>query len=189
MKNVVIFLCFIIYATAIFFIPNTLNYLLLVFSINIIIMLIIKVNVKKMIKNTLYVIPFVVVTGIINCFLGNYIYAFYISIKLILVCNITYIYSKTTTVLSVATTVKTIFKPLEIFKINVDEIEILVALALTMVPVLRREFKEIKYSCIAKNIKWNIKNMKIILSKFMISIFKRVNELDEALREKNIYFN
>lgn len=58
-----------------------------------------------------------------------------------------------------------------------------------MIPVIKRELKEMKEACKAKNIKLNIKNMKIILSKLFISLFKRVNELDEALLEKGCNLN
>lgn len=184
MKNLILFLIFIIYATLIFFVPNLPIYIVIPVIINLIAMVIVKVNVKKTIRNLLHLIPFIAFTGIINLILENYIYALYISVKLILVCNITYVYSRTTTVFSVAKTVKTICTPLKIFKINVDDIEILVALALSMIPVLKKEAIELKYACMAKNIDWNIKNMKIILSKFLISIIKRVNEIDEALIEK-----
>lgn len=184
MKNVTIFLVFILYSTLIFFAPNKYIYLLIFATVNIIAMICVKVNIKKTIKNIIGLLPFILFTGIINLILENYIYALYISIKLILVCNITYVYSRTTTAFSVAKTVKTLCKPLEIFKINTQDIEILVALGITMVPVLKKEFLDLKYACTAKNIDWNIKNMKIILSKFLISIIKRVNEIDEALVEK-----
>ena len=184
MKNVIAFLIFIIYTTLIFFTPNNYIYIAIPTIINIIAMIAIKVNIKNAIKNIINLLPFILLTGIINAILENYIYAMYISIKLILVCNITYTYSKTTTAFSVAKTVKTLCKPLEIFKINTDDIEILVALGITMVPVLKKEFIDLKNACLAKNIEWNIKNMRIILSKFLFSIIKRVNEIDEALVQK-----
>lgn len=184
MKNVILFLVFIIYATLIFFTPNLLIYIVIPLFINAVAMVIVKVDLKKVIKNLLHVLPFIVFTGIINLILENYIYALYISIKLVLVCNITYIYSRTTTVFTVAKTVKTICSPLKLFKINIDDIEILVALALSMIPVLKKEAIDLKNACVAKNIDWNIKNIKIILSKLLISIIKRVNEIDEALIEK-----
>ena len=184
MKNVITFLLFIIYTTLIFFTPNNYIYIGIVTVINIFAMIIIKVNIKKSLKNLLNLLPFILVTGIINSILENYIYAIYITAKLILVCNITYTYSRTTTAFSVAKTVKMLCKPLEIFKINTDDIEILVALGITMVPVLKKEFLELKNACLAKNIEWNIKNMKIILFKFLFSIIKRVNEIDEALVQK-----
>ena len=68
--------------------------------------------------------------------------------------------------------------------LSTDDIEILVALGITMVPVLKKEFLDLKNACIAKNIEWKVKNMKIILSKFLLSIIKRVNEIDEALIQK-----
>ncbi len=184
MKNVITFLTFITYSTLIFFVPNKCIYIAVPTVINIIAMICVKVNIKKVIKNIVGLLPFILFTGIINLILENYMYALYISIKLILVCNITYIYSRTTTAFSVAKTVRTLCKPLEIFKINTQDIEILVALGITMVPVLKKEFQDLKNACLAKNIGWNIKNMKIILSKFLISIIKRVNEIDEALIEK-----
>ena len=81
--------------------------------------------------------------------------------------NIKYTYSRTTTAFMTARTVKILCKPLEILKINTKDIEILVALGITMVPVLKKEFIDVKNACLAKNIEWNVKNMKIILSKFL----------------------
>lgn len=184
MKNVISFLAFIIYTTLIFFIPNKYIYILILTAINLIAMLLIKVKVRKAIKNIAVLLPFILFTGIINCILENYIYALYISVKLILVCNITYTYSQTTSAFTVAKTVRILCKPLEIFNINTEDIEILVALGITMVPVLKKEFTDLKYACLAKSIDWNVKNMKIILSKFLFSLIKRVNEIDEALIQK-----
>lgn len=184
MKNVIIFLMFLIYTTLIFFTPNNYMYVIIPGLINIIAMIIIKVNIKNAIKNVLALLPFILLTGVINMILENYIYALYISTKLILVCNITYTYSRTTTAFMTARTVKILCKPLEILKINTKDIEILVALGITMVPVLKKEFIDVKNACLAKNIEWNLKNMKIILSKFLLSIIKRVNDIDEALVQK-----
>lgn len=184
MKQVITFLTFIVYATLIFFTPNMKWCIIIPFFINAVAMVGLKINLKKVLKNLWHIIPFILITGIINLILEGYIYAFYISMKLILVCNATYIYSRTTTTFEIAETTKKICAPLKIFKINTDDIEVLVALALSMIPVLKKEAMDLKNACIAKNIDWNIKNMRIILSKFLISIIKRVNEIDEALMEK-----
>ena len=61
-------------------------------------------------------------TFIFNILLDNYINAIWMAVKLLLVCNATYIYSRTITVAQLAKTVRTICKPLEIFKINTEEI-------------------------------------------------------------------
>lgn len=183
MKNIFKFLLFISYSTITFFIPN--NELILLFIlINIIAMILTNTNVKKAIKNLISILPFILITVVINFLLGYRIEAIWIGIKLLIVCNITFIYSKTTTIGEVAKTIKDICAPLKIFKINTNEIEILVCISLSMIPILRKEYVEIKDACKAKNMKFNLKNMKIILQKILISFIKRVCEIDEALIEK-----
>ncbi len=83
-----------------------------------------------------------------------------------------------------AKTIKLLCSPLKIFNINTEEIEVLVCICLSMIPILKREYLDVKDACRAKNINLNIKNIKIILSKLLMSFIKRVNEIDEALVEK-----
>lgn len=84
----------------------------------------------------------------------------------------------------IAKTVKLLCTPLKIFKINTEEIEVLVCISLSMIPIMKREYGELKAACKAKDIKMNIKNMKIVVSKLLLSFIKRVNQIDEALIEK-----
>ena len=97
MKNVIKFLLFIIYSSSIFFLPNN---KIILFSIpfNLFIMIITKVNYKKIIKKSFIVVPFIFFTFIINCILDNISNAIWIAIKLFIVCNITIIYSETTNI-------------------------------------------------------------------------------------------
>jgi len=88
----------------------------------------------------------------------------------------------------IAKTIKTLCSPLKLFKINTEEIEVLVCVALSMIPILKSEYLEVKMACKAKNIQLNIKNMKIILSKLFVSFMKRVGEIDEALIEKGVNY-
>lgn len=53
-----------------------------------------------------------------------------------------------------------------------------------MISILKKELNEIKESCMAKNITFNMQNIKYILLKFAMSIIKRVSELEEALIAK-----
>ena len=84
----------------------------------------------------------------------------------------------------IADTIKLLCTPLKIFNINTDEIKLLTCISLSMIPVLRKELYEIKDSCKAKNISFNIRNIKYILLKFCICVIRRVNELEEALIAK-----
>jgi len=187
MKNLISFLIFIIYTTSIFFIPNSI-YLIIFLVINIFLSLIIKVNFKNMLINILRLLPFVVFTFFINWILDDIINAVWIGVKLLLVCNVTYIYSRTISVAQFANTIKLLCSPLQVFKINTEEIKVLVSISLSMIPVLKKEILELKTSCKAKGIEINIKNTKIILYKFFISLLNRVNQIDESLNEKGYNF-
>ena len=129
MKDVLKFLIFIIYATTIFFLPNHI-YILACFIINLAIILLCKLSIKKAFFNTLKIVPFVLFTFVINLFLDSFIFALWIGIKLIIVCNTTFIYSQTTTVANLAKTIRLLCTPLKLFKVNTEEIEVMVCISL-----------------------------------------------------------
>lgn len=183
MKNIILFLGFILYATFIFFI-NSNTLLLVVLLLNVLAMLVFHVPISGAIRNLFKILPFVLFTVIINCILSDYQYAILIGIKLILVCNITHTYSRTTTVRGVADTIKRLCMPFKLVNVNPDEIELLVCISLSMIPILKREYTQLKDACFVKGMDINIKNMKIILTKLMISIMKRVSEIEESVIEK-----
>lgn len=74
--------------------------------------------------------------------------------------------------------------PLKLFKIDLEDIEVLVCISLSMIPILKKEYQQLKEACMAKGMKINVKNMRAILAKFMISVMKRVNKIEEAMLEK-----
>ena len=74
--------------------------------------------------------------------------------------------------------------PLKLIKVNPDDIELLVCISLSMLPILKSEYLQLKDACDAKGMDMNVKNMKPIFTKWMISIMKRVNEIEESVIEK-----
>lgn len=98
MKEVIKFLLFLVYATSIFFLPNHAIIFSLLLVIHLFIMFFTKTKAKLAITNITHFLPFILLTFIINCILGYFSYAIWISIKLFLVCNITFIYSNSTTI-------------------------------------------------------------------------------------------
>lgn len=183
MKDVFKFLIFIIYATTIFFLPNHI-YILACLIINLSIILLCKLSFKKAFLNTVKIVPFILLTFTINLFLDSFMFALWIGIKLIIVCNTTFIYSQTTTVANLAKTIRLLCTPLKLFKVNTEEIEVMVCISLSLLPAIRNDLIELKNACKAKNIDINLKNAKYILSKFLLSLIKRVNQIDEAMIEK-----
>ncbi len=202
MKDLVKFLIFIIYSTVVFFIPN--GYPLFIpISVNIFLIigcLLFTYVYERRTKNyntykafiifsiTFKVMPFIVFTFVINCMLDNYINAIFVGLKLLIVCNATVIYSFTTTAVKTARTIELLCSPLKLFKINTEEIFILVCISLSLIPIIKNEFIDIKNSCKAKNMTFNIKNSKYILSKFFYSLLMRVNEIENSLISKGYNF-
>lgn len=84
----------------------------------------------------------------------------------------------------IADTIKTICSPLKIFKVNTDDIKVMVCISLSVIPILKKDLYELKEACKSKNITFNIKNMKIVLAKFFLSLISRVNEIEESLIAK-----
>ena len=188
MKDIVKFIIFVIYASVIFFLPNLIEILICLLIINCSVILLVQLSFKKAILNTFKFMPFIILTFIVNVLLDNLVSALWISIKLIIVCNATFIYSQTTTVSRLAKTIKTLCTPLKLFNINPDEIEIMVCISLSLIPSIKNILLEVKNACKAKNIDINLSNMKYILSKILISMLKRVGEIDEAMIEKGCDF-
>lgn len=186
MKNVIVFLIFIIYTTSVFFISSN-NMILIFILINFLIIIFKKLKLKKVIIKSIHILPFIIFTFIINCILDDYVNAFFIGIKLLLVCNTTIIYSEITTISNIAQAIQYLCFPLNFFKINTEDIRIMVYISLAMLPILKKELYELKEACIAKNIRFNIRNMKIILGKFFLSLIFRVNKVEEALIAKGYY--
>ena len=97
MRNVIKFLLFITYSTSIFFFPNN-NYIILFFILNLFIMFIGRVKPKKVISKSIQILPFIIFTFIVNWILDSFNNAIWIGIKLLIVCNVTVIYSETTSI-------------------------------------------------------------------------------------------
>lgn len=115
MKNAVKFLIFILYTTSIFFIPNN-KIIFILAIINMVIIFISKVNIGKIYTSTLRIFPFILFTFVINCILDNFYNAIWIGLKLLIVCNITIIYSNTTTIIRNSRNNKTIMQTIKDFK-------------------------------------------------------------------------
>jgi energy-coupling factor transporter transmembrane protein EcfT len=84
----------------------------------------------------------------------------------------------------IAETIKRICFPFKVFKVNTDEIKVMICISLSMIPILKKDLYDIKEACIAKNINFNLRNMKTILTKFFLTLFSRVNEIEESLEAK-----
>lgn len=187
MKNLIKFILFLIYTVGIFFIKN---YIILgiIAIFNIILMLIIKINIKNAINNLFKLLPFILFTAIINVFFADLNFAILIGIRLILVCNLSYTFSKTMTYTEFGDMIEKLVYPFKIFGVNPKEIGLVITIALSFMPIMKNEFGQMRNVLKVKGIKptnFNLlKNLNLIFKPFFISVLQRLNEIEMALKAK-----
>ncbi len=183
MLNFILFLIFIIYVLFIFAIQN-LVLAIIILLINFIIMISFKVSLKKAFTNLLFLMPFILITGIFNLFFGSLFEAFLITFKLILVCNITYIFKAIVGTTNIIKAIETLFFPLKIFGISPTDISLIINIAITFIPTLIRDFNETRNALKAKSCTSFLSSIKYTFKILLTSIFKRTNDLEIALKAK-----
>ena len=168
---------FIIMATVTFFLPKSIILFGTIILCNVAIVIVLKIPIVKVTKQLFKILPYVLFTFFINVIISSISEAIWNAIKFLIVCNITCIYSITT----IANTIKMLCRPLVLFNINIEEIEIMIAISLSIIPILKKDLVGIRDVYKYKGIKVNVKNIKNGLSVFFIGIIKRTNQIDEAL--------
>lgn len=187
MKNLIKFILFLIYTIGIFFINNYLA-LGIIAIFNIILMLLIKINIKNAGNNILKLLPFILFTIIVNILFADLEFGLLIGVRLTLVCNLSYIFSKTITYLEFGEIVEKLVYPFKIFGINPKEIGLVTTIAISFVPIMKSEILQLKNVLEIKGIKSTnfnlIKNSNLIFKPFFISVLQRLNEVEMSLKSK-----
>lgn len=178
---------FLIYASLIFFIK--IYYLLgAILCINIILMIILKVSFIKTFKFLARLMPFIVFTSVLNIFLGDVELGALIGIRLILVCNITYVFSCKMTPKKIQSALENVLIPLKLFKVNTKDIAIMVSISIAFIPIMQKEIQNVKYSLRAKGFCINLKNMirrpNIVLVPLITSIIKKTDDIEKSMISK-----
>ena len=185
--NIIKFIFFLTYVILIFFVKSNIALIgALAIDINLIIAY--KINLKSLIDNLIKISIFVLITVLINAFVVNINYAIIIGIKLILVCIMTYIFSKMLSYMEFATVIENLAYPLKLLGVNPKDLGLLITIAISFIPILKEELERIKYVLLVKGFKVNtiniIKNMNIVFKPLFVSIMERLNEIEYSLRAK-----
>lgn len=187
MRDIIKFLLFILYTILIFFITDY-KIIAIILLINIILMLIGKIKLKSAIRSIIKLLPFIAFIVLINIILMSKEKAILIGIRLILVCNFTYTFTRNFTPQQLSNSIEKILTPLKIFKVNTRDMGIMISIAVAFVPILRDEGNKIKQSLESKGFNVNginmIKNINLILVPLIVSILKRVHHIENALKSK-----
>ncbi len=183
MKNVIKIILFLVYTMSIFFIKHY-QFPIIILGINMLLTLMLKISAKEEIRNIFSVIFFIFLTAVINMVVVDIKTGIMIGIKLILVCNITFIFSKQINYMELADALEKIFSIFKFLKINPRNISIMICIGITFIPTLKRQINQIYTSLIAKGVKLNIKNQGLMFQTLMISMLKRVGEIENSLKAK-----
>lgn len=187
MKTVLKFIAFLIYTICLFWVKD-ISLLLSIFVFQVIFMLLCKVSLEGAIKSILHLMPFILFTVLINMWAMELMGAILIGIRLIMICHITYIFGKTTTAMQIAKAIQTLLYPLKWFGVNVNNIGIMVSIAITFIPIIKQEIQNIKYSLMAKGLDMHfinqIKHINYIMGPLFYSLLRKVRDIEESLKSK-----
>ncbi len=183
MKNLIQFIIFLAYATSIFLVQNEIA--ILIFGvINLILMLVLKLNIRKLINSIKGFLVIVIFTSIVNMLIIDFSFGLSIGIKLLLVCHATCIFSQKTTYMGLAEAIEKLFYPIKWIGINPKDVSLLACIALSFIPILKDEMYQIKNSLKSRGFKLNLRNSKLVFKPFFISLLKRVNDIENSLKSK-----
>lgn len=183
MKNVIKLILFLAYTIAIFLVKHDL-FAVIVLAINLLLTVALKISIKEEIGNILGIIIFVLITAVINALVVDIKTGVTIGIKLILVCNITYIFSKMINYTELAEALERIFSILKVLKINPRNISIMICICISFIPTIKKQIKQVKDALKAKGLKLNLRNSNLIFEPVVISLLKRVDEIESSLKAK-----
>lgn len=183
MKNVIKIILFLAYTISIFLVKHD-EFTLIVIGVNLLLTVLLKISIKEEIGNILGIGIFVLITTIINILAVNLKTGITIGIKLILVCNITYIFSKRTSYMELAAALEKIFSAFKFLKIKPRNISIMICICISFIPTIKKQIKQVKDALKTKGVKINLGSWKLILEPVMISLLKRVDEIEYALKAK-----
>ena len=163
MKNVIKILLFLAYTVSIFLVKHDM-FAVIVLGINLLFTLALKISIKEEIGNLLGVILFVIFTAAINIIVVD------------LKTGISYT--------ELAEALEKIFSIFRFIKINPKNVSLMICIAITFIPTLKKQIKQVIDCLKSKGIKITPKTAGLIFEPVMISMLKRVEEIEGALKAK-----
>lgn len=107
-----------------------------------------------------------------------------IAVRLLIAYQVTYIFSQSMRAVEIAKVIQNLMYPLKIFKINNENIGIMISISLCVLPILKDEIEQKRFSLKAKGFELKLTNSLIIIKPLFISILRRTNEMEKSLRAK-----
>lgn len=179
---------FILYTLAIFQIQNT-SVILICFVIQLALLFVVEINMKKFLSNFYSILPLLFFTVVFNVmFNKDMLEPLIMGIKILIVWGATNILSQKMPTVILAGAVANLLYPFKLVGIDVEEITLIITIAISFMPILAKELGAIKNSLAAKNFDFNLKNLltrpHIFISTYINAIFNRIDEIEKSLIAK-----
>lgn len=174
-------LFFFVYTTGIFFISD--YFILAMLGIfNIFLVIVTQGNIFRLVKILLLFMPFLLITAALNFFLADLDAALLISARFLLACSFTYVFISYTGAIKFARGLEALLLPLRIFRIPTKRASLIIAIAITFIPVFIRESRHMREAMNARG----LRKPKIALSLRILTyqILYRAAALGETLNAK-----
>jgi len=152
---------------------------------NFIVSLIIGVSLKKHFKVLINNISFITFIIICNILFSDIDSSLKVGFRLLLAIDYTYIMGNYFNHTGIRTAFRYLLYPLKIFKIDIDDLTLIIAISLAFIPILIDEASMIKLSFKSKGFDLKFINLimrpHIYLITFLNGIFDRIDELEKSL--------
>ena len=182
-----ILMFFFIYSALLFLIENF--YILgFIFIFNLVVSLLVKIPLKRHFKIITRNILFVIFITLCNLLFSNTFESIKVGVRLFLVIDYTYIMGCFFDEMTLRIAFRYLFYPLKIFKVNIDNLTLIIVVSLTFIPILRDEATMIKYSLKSKGFDFKFKNVikrpHVYLITYFNNLLDRIDELEKSLKLK-----
>ena len=136
------FITFLVYVIAIFLIDNYV-FFIVALLFNMLIIINFRLNFRKVFNNLVGVSFFALFTFVVNLIVLTPFEAFFIAVKLLLVCNVTYIFSKIFTPFKMIEALEKLLYPAQAVGVESRNIGILICIAISFIPIFKEEMTDL----------------------------------------------
>jgi energy-coupling factor transporter transmembrane protein EcfT len=171
------------YTFSVFFVTN-LWFLAALALCNTLIMAASRMNARRALGDLALMLPFIAFAALINALLGDMKEMLLVALRLILVCNITFIFRQRTGSMELAGAVSLLLYPVKLFGADPRDMGLMVCIAVAFIPALRRDLEDIIRALASKGLKMTPKTAGYVLKPFLTGVLKRSGEIALALKAK-----
>lgn len=180
-------LFFIVYSCLVFAFSNI--YFLIGCAIfNLLLIIILKVSPKKLLKNFMHILFFVLFVFLFNLIFDSIVSSLIVVFKIVIVTNFAFVFSYRISKTQLANGIANLLLPLKLFKVNTNNLALMIVISLNFISILGKEAKQLKSNLRARNIKLNLKTFftktPTIFTMFIAGILKRVNLIEASLKAR-----